>query len=87
MSVDQAIRSCFRAFLGQLNATKGLDRVVFDKAHLILTASYYRPKMVLVRQLRSLFHQVIFLTTKLPLVIQLQFKVHVLLHNPRVVRS
>lgn len=87
VSIEQAVRSLFRAFLGQLDATEGLDRVVFDEAHLVLTASHYRPKMALVRQLRQLFCQVVFLTATLPPTMQAQFEARMLLKAPRVVRS
>jgi superfamily II DNA helicase RecQ len=60
VSVEQAVRQPFRRFLGQLDASEGLDRVVFDEAHLILTARQYRPKMALVRHLRNYRCQVVF---------------------------
>lgn len=87
VSVDQAVRGHFRSFLGQLDAMESLDRVVFDEAHLILTASPYRPKMTLVRQLRSLFCPVVFLTATLPPMMQAQFEARMLLKQPRVIRS
>lgn len=87
VSVESAVRRRFRAFLGQVDAAEGLDRVVFDEAHLILTASSYRPKMALVRELRQLFCQVVFLTATLPPTMQAQFEARMLLQQPRVIRS
>lgn len=75
VSVEQAVRRRFRTFMMQLDAIEGLDRVVFDEAHLVLTASSYRPKMALVQQLRQLHCQVVFLTATLPPTMQAPIRV------------
>lgn len=87
VSVEQAVRARFRAFLGQLDAIGALARIVFDEAHLVLTAVSYRPKMSLVRHLRQLSCQVVFLTATLPPLLQSQFEERLLLKDPRVIRS
>ena len=54
VSAEAAVLSPFRSFLAGLNSREGLDRVVLDKSHLILTASDYRPKLKLIKHLRAL---------------------------------
>ena len=54
MSVETAVSSCFRSFLTGLDAHEGLNRVVFNESHLVITASNYRPKLKLVKSLRAL---------------------------------
>lgn len=87
VSVEQAIGVEFRAFLGQLDARRSLDRIVFDEAHLVLTASTYRPRMHLVQQLRAVYCQMVFLTATLPPMMQTQFEHKMLLATPHVIRS
>lgn len=87
VAVEEAVSRRFRTFLGQLDASDGLDRVVFDESHLILTASRYRPKMALVKELREYRCQVVFLTATLPPLMQAQFEQRMLLFQPCVVRS
>jgi hypothetical protein len=43
-----------------------LDRVVIDKAHLILTTTDYRPKLAAVNWLTVLTCQIVYLTATLP---------------------
>lgn len=52
VAVEQAVRPPFLQFLGQLDASEALDRVVFDKAHLALTSLKFRPKIQLLKLLR-----------------------------------
>ena len=87
VAVEQAVRQPFRRFLGQMDASEALDRVVFDEAHLILTARRYRPKMRLVKYLRSLRCQVVLLTATLPPLMQQQFQRCMLLAAPTYIRS
>jgi hypothetical protein len=63
---EQAVRQLFRQFLSQLDADQQLNRVVFNECYLILTVSSYRPKLVLLRYLRELRYQVVFLSATLP---------------------
>ena len=87
VSAEQAVREPFRRFVGQLDANRQLDRVVFDECHLILTASEYRPKLALLRYLRAFRCQVVFLSATLPPVLMAAFQSRMLLDQPRVVRE
>lgn len=87
VAAEQAIREPFRRFLGRLDALQQLDRVVFDESHLILTASSYRPKMALLRDLRDLRCQFVFLSATLPPLLMLEFEKRLLLDSPRILRA
>ncbi|KAK5188946.1 hypothetical protein LTR47_011582 [Exophiala xenobiotica] len=87
VTAEQAVRSVFREFLGRLDANRQLDRVVFDEAHLILTASEYRPKMALLRFLRDLRCQAVFLSATLPPILMEQFQQRMFLEQPQVIRD
>lgn len=87
VSVEQAVRRPFRAFLGQQDANEALDRVVIDEAHLVLTAQSYRPKMALIRHLRQLHCPIVCLTATLPPLMQPQFDQRMFLQQPRVIRA
>ena len=54
VSAEAAVLSPFRTFVTGLDAREGLDRVVFDESYLVLTASDYRPKLKLIKALRTL---------------------------------
>ncbi|EED12076.1 hypothetical protein TSTA_001470 [Talaromyces stipitatus ATCC 10500] len=54
VSVEQAVHINFRTFLLWLQLANQLDRVVFDKCHLTLTASSYRKRMALLPTLRDI---------------------------------
>lgn len=66
MAVETAVGTLFHIFLARLDAAQRLDRVILDEAHLVLTSSHYRLKMGLIRQLRNLRAQFVFLTGTLP---------------------
>src|SRR5271156_5512797 len=66
VAVETAVGAPFHAFLARLDAAQRLDRVILDEAHLVLTSIHYRPKMRLIRQLRNLRAQFVFLTGTLP---------------------
>jgi superfamily II DNA helicase RecQ len=87
VSAEQAVRQPFRQFLSQLDADRQLDRVVFDECHLILTASSYRPKLALLRHLRELRCQVVFLSATLPPLLMAAFQSRMLLDGPRIIRD
>jgi superfamily II DNA helicase RecQ len=87
VSAEQAVRQPFRQFLSQLDADRQLDRVVFDECHLILTASSYRPKLALLRYLRELRCQVVFLSATLPPLYMAAFQTRMLLDGPRIIRD
>ena len=87
VSAEEAVSKAFLKYLNRLEAGNALDRVVFDKSHLVLTASEYRPKMRLIRELRGLRCQFLFLTATLPPSMLGQFERKVLLSRPSVVRS
>ena len=63
--VECAVKRQFRGYLGRLDSRNQVDRVVFDESHLILTASKYRPKLYLIKFLRQLRCQFVFLTATL----------------------
>ena len=48
MLVKQTMSSTFHKYLNHLEISNTLDCVMFDKSHLILTASKYHPKMGLI---------------------------------------
>lgn len=64
--METAVGTLFHIFLARLDAAQRLDRVILDEAHLVLTSSHYRLKMGLIRQLRNLRAQFVFLTGTLP---------------------
>ena len=66
VSVDKVVSVTFRSYLNRLKAGNGLNRVIFNKSYLAITASRYRPKMGLVKYLRSLRCQFVYLTAILP---------------------
>ena len=77
----------FRRLLNRLHMANLLDRVVFDECHLVLTASQYRLSMMLLKLLRRLIYQMVFLTATLPPVMIHHFEQELLLQNARLVRS
>ena len=87
VSAEQAAKQPFRTFLSQLDANRQLDRIVFDECHLILTASEYRPKMALLRFLRELRCQVVFLSATLPPLLMTRFYSRMLLDQPQIIRD
>ena len=87
VSVEQAVRMPFRRMLTRLHIANLLDRVVLDECHLVLTASQYRPSMMLLRELRKLTCQMVFLTGTLPPAMVQEFEQQLLLQNPRLIRS
>ena len=87
VSVDKAVGLTFRLYLNRLEAGNGLDRVIFDESHLAITASRYRPKMGLVKYLRSLRCQFVYLTATLPPTMVNRFEQAMLLWQPRMIRS
>jgi superfamily II DNA helicase RecQ len=87
VSAERAVQSRFRAFVTGLDAREALDRIVFDESHLILTASDYRPKLKLIRGLRTLRCQFVFLSATLPPLLIPTFTQRLLLWDPIIVRS
>ena len=72
--VNKAVSVIFQSYLNQLKARNRLNRVIFDKSYLAITISQYRPKMGLVKYLRSLQYQFIYLIAILPPTIVNRFK-------------
>ena len=87
VSAEAAVLSPFRRFLTGLDVREGLDRIVFDESHLVLTASDYRPRLKLIKCLRSLRCQFVFLSATLPPLLMPRFSQRLLLYNPSVIRS
>ena len=85
--VESAVGGRFRKYLGRLDSRNQVDRVVFDESHLILTASKYRPKLHLLKFLRQLRCQFVFLTATLPPSMEARFTQAVLLFQPSIIRS
>jgi hypothetical protein len=85
--VESAVKRQFRGYLGRLDSRNQVDRVVFDESHLILTASKYRPKLHLIKFLRQLRCQFVFLTATLPPSMEARFAQAVLLFQPSIIRS
>ena len=87
VSLEAAGSPRFRAFLARMDARESLDRIVFDEAHLVLTASEYRPKIQAVKHLRALRCQFVFLSATLPPLMMPPFQHAILVSSPTVVRS
>jgi superfamily II DNA helicase RecQ len=87
VSAETAVLPPFRAFITGLDAREGLDRVVVDESHLILTASDYRPKLKLIKHLRTIRCQFVFLSATLPPLLLTSFYHRLLLFDPVVIRS
>ena len=85
--VDKAVSVIFRSYFNRLKARNRLNRVIFDKSYLAITVSQYRPKIGLVKYLRSLQYQFIYLIATLPPIIVNRFKQAMLLQQPRIIRS
>jgi superfamily II DNA helicase RecQ len=63
-----------------------LDRVVIDKAHLILTTTDYRPKLAAVNWLTVLICQIVYLTAILSPLRWKSFTDDLLINNPIIIR-
>lgn len=87
VSLEAASSPRFRAFLARMDARESLDRIIFDEAHLVLTASEYRPKIHAVKHLRALRCQFVFLSATLPPLIMPSFQRAILVSSPTVIRS
>ena len=85
--VNKAVSIIFHSYFNQLKARNRLNRVIFNKSYLAITISQYWPKMKLVKYLRSLQYQFVYLTAILPLTIVNQFKQAILLYQPCIIRS
>ena len=86
-STDAAAMKPLKTFLWRLDAEGRLDRVVFDEAHLIQTASGYRLRMLKLVELRQLHCQLLFLTGSLPPSMMGDFYESMALMQPTTIRS
>ena len=66
VNVDLAITNSFIAIVQTLQNCDRLDRLIIDKAHLILTAAHYRENLELLRVLRQVRYLIVCLTATLP---------------------
>lgn len=87
ITVEAAGSKSFRAYAYKLAAAQDLDRIVFDKAHLTVTASDYRQAIVDLALLRGVRTQFIYLTATLPPTMQATFKEQNNLVHPKVVQA
>ena len=85
--VNKAVSVMFQFYLNRLKAGNRLNRVIFNKSYLAITISQYQPKIKLVKYLRSLQYQFIYLTAILPLIIVNWFKQAILLYQPYIIQS
>ena len=85
--VNKAVSVTFQSYLNRLKAGNRLNRVIFDKSYLVITISQYQPKIGLVKYLRSLRCQFIYLTAILPPIIVNRFKQAILLQQPYMIQS
>lgn len=76
----------FRTYTYKLAAAQDLNRIIFNKVHLIVTASNYHQAMVNLALFRSIYIQFIYLTATLLLIIQAAFKEQNNLVYPKVVQ-
>ena len=85
--VNKVVSVTFQSYLNQLKARNRLNRVIFNKSYLAITASQYQPKMGLVKYLRSLQCQFVYLIAILPPIMVNWFKQVMLLCQPRIIQS
>ena len=85
--VNKVVSITFQSYLNQLKARNRLNRVIFDKSYLAITASRYRPKIGLVKYLRSLRCQFVYLLAILPPIIVNWFKQAILLQQSYIIQS
>ncbi|KAI9748290.1 MAG: hypothetical protein M4579_007265, partial [Chaenotheca gracillima] len=86
-SVESVDNPHFFTFLKTLQHEKKLDRIIFDEAHLIVTAANYRYVMHHLKNLRLINTQFIFLTATLPQIIQDQLTSMMFLQNNFLIRG
>lgn len=86
VTVEAACTEQFRTYTHKLAATRDLGRVVFDEAHLTITAFKYRPAMVDLALIRSVRTQFVYLTATLPPTMQATFEEQNNLVSPKVIR-
>lgn len=87
VTTEAACTEQFRTYVHRLAATQALGRIVFDEAHLTITASDYRQAMVDLALIRSVRTQFVYLTATLPPTMQAAFEEQNNLVNPKVVRA
>lgn len=87
VTVEAACTEQFRTYTHRLAATQDLGRIVFDEAHLTVTASDYRQAMVDLALIRNVRTQFVYLTATLPLTMQATFEEQNNLVNPKVIRA
>ena len=85
--VNKVVSVIFQFYLNQLKARNRLNRVIFDKSYLAITIFQYQLKMGLVKYLKSLQCQFIYLIAILPPIMVNRFKQVMLLQQPRIIRS
>ncbi|HEY0934969.1 MAG TPA: DEAD/DEAH box helicase, partial [Trebonia sp.] len=85
VTVEAACTEQFRAYAHRLAAAQDLGRIVFDEAHLTVTASDYRQAMVDLALIRSGRTQFVYLTATLPPTMQAVFEEQNNLVNPKVI--
>ena len=85
--VNKTVSIIFQSYFNQLKAKNRLNRVIFNKSYLAITIFQYQPKIGLVKYLRSLQCQFIYLIAILPLIIVNQFKQVMLLQQPYIIWS
>ena len=74
VNIEIAIINNFVSFARFLHAMNRLDRIVFDEAHLLLTASHYRSKIVDLSVLRRISCSLICMTITLSLFVESKMK-------------
>ena len=67
VTVEAACTEQFQTYTHKLAATQDLGRIVFNEAHLTITASDYCQAMVNLALIRNVRIQFIYLTATLPL--------------------
>lgn len=86
VTVDAACTKQFRTYTHKLAATQDLDRIVFNEAHLTITASDYCQAMVNLALIRNVRTQFVYLTATLPLTMQATFEEQNNLMSPKVIQ-
>jgi len=86
ITVEAVYTEQFRTYAYKLAATQDLGRIVFDEAHLTITASDYRQALVDLALIRNVRTQFVYLTATLPPTIQATFEEQNNLVNPKVIR-
>jgi len=87
ISIETIIDPTFNFDLIKLLDEKKLDRIIFDKCHLLITAANYRSIMYKFHEILKFNTQFVFLSGTLPLNLENEIKSNLFLSNLAVIRA